>query len=202
MKAFKISVSVIVCLLLLAAMIYMNYGGFSTVRFQMIREGGETLVFRDIKGPYSITGDEISKINTDLENRFNIESLNEFGMYYDNPRMIAGNRLHSEAGCIIENTDTGKLMKAVVRLAIGKTSPRATRSRHSVHQVAGLSGSQMKRQSLTTRTLGSKAARARAAVDLAVPRSPRMSTPPMRGSTALSTRARRMRSWPTIAVNG
>ena len=111
MKAFKISVSVIVCLILLAAMIYMNYGGFSTVHFQMISEGGETLVFRDIKGPYSITGDEISKINYDLENRFNIESLDEFGMYYDNPRMIAGNRLHSEAGCIIENTDTGKLMK-------------------------------------------------------------------------------------------
>ena len=40
------------------------------------------------------------------------------------------------------------------------------------------------------------------AVDLAVPRSPRINTPPMRGSTAFSTRARFMRSCPTMAVNG
>src|SRR6185503_8089074 len=76
------------------------------------------------------------------------------------------------------------------------------RSLHSVHQVAGLSGSQPKRQSLTTDTLGSNAANARAAVDLAVPRSPRIKTPPMRVSTAFRMSARRMRSCPTIAVNG
>jgi len=43
---------------------------------------------------------------------------------------------------------------------------------------------------------------ARAAVDFAVPRSPRIKTPPIRGLTAFNTSARRMRSWPTIAVNG
>ncbi len=84
----------------------------------------------------------------------------------------------------------------------GSSSPLAALSRHSVHHVAGFSGSQPKWQSTTTFTLGSKAARARAAVDLAVPRSPRIRTPPMRGSTALRIRARRMRCCPTIAVNG
>ncbi len=78
----------------------------------------------------------------------------------------------------------------------------AKRSLHSVHQVPGLSGSQPKRQSSTTRTCGKRAAKARAAVDLAVPRSPRIRTPPMRVSTAFRISARRMRSWPTMAVNG
>jgi hypothetical protein len=42
----------------------------------------------------------------------------------------------------------------------------------------------------------------RAAVDFAVPRSPRIRTPPMRVSTAFKMSARRMRSCPTIAVKG
>jgi len=49
---------------------------------------------------------------------------------------------------------------------------------------------------------GSRAARARAAVDLAVPRSPRMSTPPIWGLMAFSIRARRIFSWPTMALKG
>ena len=76
-------------------------------------------------------------------------------------------------------------MKEVGRVVTGSDSPWLARSRHSVHQVAGLSGSQPKRQSLTTFTKGNKAARARAAVDLAVPRSPRINTPPMRGDVEL-----------------
>jgi hypothetical protein len=51
----------------------------------------------------------------------------------------------------------------------------------------------------TTSSSGSSAARARAAVDLAVPRSPRISTPPICGLMALRMSARFMRSWPTIA---
>src|SRR5215207_2551177 len=98
--------------------------------------------------------------------------------------------------------DTGRLTKEVVLTWEGILVVPSKRSLHSVHQVDGLSGSQPKRQSLTTLTLGSNAASARAAVDLAVPRSPRISTPPMRVSTAFKMSARLMRSCPTIAVNG
>src|SRR5215208_3455444 len=98
--------------------------------------------------------------------------------------------------------DTGRFTKDVVRTWAGICEVPSKRSLHSVHQVLGLSGSQPKRQSFTTFTLGSSAARAREAVDLAVPRSPRIKTPPIRVSTALRMSARRMRSCPTIAVNG
>ena len=63
-------------------------------------------------------------------------------------------------------------------------------------------GSQENGQSATTSISGSSAARARAAVDLAVPRSPRISTPPMPLLMAFRIRARFMRSWPTMAVKG
>ena len=51
-------------------------------------------------------------------------------------------------------------------------------------------------------TGGSSAARARTAVDLAVPFSPRTSTPPIAGETALSSSASRMSAMPSTALNG
>ena len=81
-------------------------------------------------------------------------------------------------------------------------SPRASRSRQLSHSVSMPLGSQEKGQSATTSISGSSAARARAAVDLAVPRSPRISTPPMLLLIAFRISARFMRSWPTMAVKG
>ena len=49
---------------------------------------------------------------------------------------------------------------------------------------------------------GNRFASARTAVDLAVPFSPSINTPPMDGLIALSNRANFISSWPTIAVNG
>src|SRR6266566_6821684 len=70
-------------------------------------------------------------------------------------------------------------------------------------QRASLSeGSQPKWQPSTTSCSGRSLARARTAVDLPVPFSPRMRTPPMVGTTALRIRASFMDSWPTIAVKG
>jgi hypothetical protein len=63
-------------------------------------------------------------------------------------------------------------------------------------------GSHANGQSATTWISGSSAASARAAVDLAVPRSPRISTPPMPLLMALRMRARFILSWPTMAVKG
>src|SRR5207248_558029 len=76
------------------------------------------------------------------------------------------------------------------------------RSWHSSHQVAGRVGSQPNRQLATVGSSGSSAARARAAVDLAVPFSPRTNTPPILGLTAFKRRPSFIRSWPTNAVNG
>ena len=67
---------------------------------------------------------------------------------------------------------------------------------------SGAAGSQENRQPATTSTGGSTAVSARTAVDLAVPFSPRTSTPPIAGETALSMSASRMSSIATMALNG
>src|SRR4029077_14045403 len=57
-------------------------------------------------------------------------------------------------------------------------------------------------QPSTTSCSGSSRASARTAVDLPVPFSPRIRTPPMVGTTAFRIRASFIESWPTIAVKG
>ena len=106
MKAFKIVSGVIVSLVILAAMMYINYGGLSTISFQIKKEGGETLVYQDMKGPYKNTGKAINKISNDLERQFQIETDKEFGLFFDDPRKVKKSNLRSEVGCILQNKDT------------------------------------------------------------------------------------------------
>ncbi len=75
-------------------------------------------------------------------------------------------------------------------MVVGSVSPRASRSRHRSHSASMLPGSQPNGQSATTSISGSSAARARAAVDFAVPRSPRISTPPICEEMAFRMSAR------------
>src|SRR5262247_3249552 len=67
---------------------------------------------------------------------------------------------------------------------------------------SGSAGSQENRHPATTATSGRIAASARTMVDFAVPFSPRASTPPIAGDTALSTSPSRSSSMPTTALKG
>src|SRR5438270_1289438 len=89
-----------------------------------------------------------------------------------------------------------------IRRVVTGRGPLSARSRQSRQKVSGSSGRQPKWQPSTTCWSGSSRASARTAVDLAVPFSPRISTPPIAGLMALRTRASFMRSCPTIAVKG
>ena len=72
----------------------------------------------------------------------------------------------------------------------------------SGHPGSGSAGSQLNRQPATTGTSGSTWARARTMVVLAVPFSPRTSTPPISGATVVRISAVARSSDPTIAENG
>jgi effector-binding domain-containing protein len=106
MKALKIILYVIVSLVIITAMIYANYKGFSNVSVQIKEEGGEHLVYREVKGPYSETRVVLSKIMYDLKSQFKIEPNKSFGIYFDDPQKVDKNKLRSEVGCILENVDT------------------------------------------------------------------------------------------------
>jgi len=110
MKAVKISLYVLVSLIVITVMIYANYNGFSHVRFQIKKEGGETLLYREVTGPYNQTGDALIKIKYDLKEQFKIESNRDFGIYLDDPRKVEKTILRSEVGCILENQDTSRIL--------------------------------------------------------------------------------------------
>ena len=88
------------------------------------------------------------------------------------------------------------------RRAWRRTAWGALRLAQKSQPSKGASGGQLKGQPALTSSAGSSAARERAAVDLAVPFSPRISTPPIAGLTALSARASFILSCPTMAVKG
>lgn len=120
MKTFKIILYVLVSLAIIIIMIYANYSGFSNVSFQVREAGGETLLYRELSGPYNQTGNAISKIKYDLKTNFNIEPTKDFGIYFDNPREVEKSKLRSEAGCILEHSDTSRVfwLKAKFKIRV------------------------------------------------------------------------------------
>lgn len=87
-------------------------------------------------------------------------------------------------------------------IRVGRSSAAALSCGPSGQPGSGAAGAQAKRQPLTTSTCGISADSARTAVLLAVPFSPRTSTPPTAGLTAFSSSASRRSSMPTTAVKG
>jgi len=109
MKVIKVVLYVIASLVIISTMMYANYNGFSKVSFQIKKEGGEKLLYREVSGPYSQTGVELNKIKFDLNKEFKIETVRDFGMYLDDPRKVDKDKLRSEVGCILENADTAQI---------------------------------------------------------------------------------------------
>ncbi|MEI6554340.1 MAG: GyrI-like domain-containing protein [Paludibacter sp.] len=107
MKTVKIIVGVIVAITVLLVLAIANYGGFTKVNIQVKEEGGEKLIYEKVLGSYSKTGPIAQKLQYQLEKE-NIMTFKGFGIYYDNPRFVKKDSLHSDVGCILENADTSK----------------------------------------------------------------------------------------------
>ena len=96
----------------------------------------------------------------------------------------------------------GSSTTRIRRLWCGRVPAAISLARQSSHSASRSAGSHPKWQPSTTSCSGSSLASARTAVDLPVPFSPRMSTPPIVGTIAFRIRASFIDSWPTIAVKG
>ncbi len=109
MKIVRIIIGVIVFSTLVLVFIIANYGGFKKITVNTRLEGGEKIVFKKMKGSYDKTA-EFSRI-LELElNKVNIKSNQSIGIYYDNPRFVKKDSLHSDIGWIIQHSDTNKLI--------------------------------------------------------------------------------------------
>ena len=125
MKMIKIVSISIIAFIAIIVIIYAYLGGFKKINFQHLDQGGETLVYEEITGDYQQSAAVMDKIYYSLLNDFNIETYKGFGLYFDNPQKVEKDKLHSEAGCILEKADTNKISLLKDKFEI-KTLPNST----------------------------------------------------------------------------
>lgn len=106
MKALSIT---IIGLILLALLFVAYYGGFKTITFKTSMEGGEILVYEDLTGDYSKSGEVMDRVYNSLSTNEKIKSTKGFGIYYDDPKKVEKSKLKSEVGCIVEGIDSLKM---------------------------------------------------------------------------------------------
>lgn len=109
MKTLKIISGTLGSLVLIIVIIFAYYGGFSRIKIQIKEKGGETLIYKELKGDYAQAGNVIDKMTKALRSNEKIQTYQSFGIYYDNPRFTNEENLRSDAGCILEKKDTFKL---------------------------------------------------------------------------------------------
>jgi len=119
MKALSIT---IIGLIILALLFVTYYGGFKTITFKTSVEGGEILVYEDLTGDYSKSGEVMDRVYNSLLTNENIKSTKGFGIYYDDPKKVEKNKLKSEVGCIVEGIDSLKMADLKKKYKI-KTCP-------------------------------------------------------------------------------
>lgn len=107
----KILIAVILLLIIALLAGYAWLGGFNKVVVHKALQGGETVVYQSLTGDYKQSGSAMDSIYYSLKNDYQIETFKGFGIFYDNPQKVEKSKLRSEAGCIIEHTDTGRLPK-------------------------------------------------------------------------------------------
>ena len=121
----KITLIIIGIILALIAIVFIYYGGSNKVNCRVEKQGGETLVYKEMTGDYAKSAKLMDELYYSLINDYGIETFKGFGLYYDNPKDVEKSILRSEIGCIIEEKDSSKVPKIKEYLKV-KTFPKKT----------------------------------------------------------------------------
>jgi len=99
---------VIFLVLVVALLAFLAYlGVFSTPKVTEQQVGPYTLVYEDYIGPYSNTGQVLSKVYNALK-KDGIVTLKGFGIYLNDPKTTTPDKLRSQIGCVLEENDLGR----------------------------------------------------------------------------------------------
>ena len=120
----KVVLIILAVLAVLFVFIYAYYGGFKKISFRIEIQGGEFVVYENVTGDYSQTGKVSDRIYYALLNDEKIETTKGIGIYYDNPKTVAKDKLRSEIGCIVENLDSVTLAGLTEKYQV-KTLPQS-----------------------------------------------------------------------------
>lgn len=109
MKSIK---KILIALLVVAAILfgfYAYFGGFNKLNFKVEKAGGETIVYKQLEGDYSKSGEIMKSLSDELQNDYGLKITQNIGIYYDDPELVEKDKLHSDIGCIININDQNKL---------------------------------------------------------------------------------------------
>jgi hypothetical protein len=97
-------------LLIIIVVVFLAYlGYFSSVKVEEKQEGGYTVVGVNVTGPYSKAGKYISNVDSKLKEA-GINSIKDFGIYYDDPKNTPAEKCRSLVGVIIDKRDLEKVL--------------------------------------------------------------------------------------------
>jgi preprotein translocase subunit SecF len=124
MKIMKTVLIILAILVVLIIAVYAYYGGFSKISFRIENQGGETIVYENLTGDYMQSAKVGNSIYYTLLNDEKIATTKGIGIYYDDPKKVAKEKLRSEHGCIIENVDSTTLARLAEKYQV-KTLPQS-----------------------------------------------------------------------------
>lgn len=104
----KILIALLVVTVILFAF-YAYFGGFNKLNFKIEKAGGETVVYKQMVGDYSKSGEMMKSITEELSKDYGITTTQNFGIYYSDPEKTDKNNLRSDIGCIVNTSDQNKM---------------------------------------------------------------------------------------------
>ncbi|MBN2160107.1 MAG: GyrI-like domain-containing protein [Spirochaetes bacterium] len=104
--------------------IFLIYSGlFTPVVIEEKAMGPFNLAYEEHRGDYGKTGDILERVRGSLEKEHSIKSARGFGIFYDDPKKVPVEKLRSEVGYIVEETDAARLKSGGTALKF-RTYPR------------------------------------------------------------------------------
>ena len=120
----KIVLIILAVLVVSLIAVYAYYGGFKKISFSIEKQGGEFIVYENLVGDYSQSPKVSDRVYYALLNDEKIETTKGIGIYYDNPKNVAKDKLRSEIGCIVENADSTTMARLSEKYLV-KTLPQS-----------------------------------------------------------------------------
>jgi hypothetical protein len=124
MKIMQIALIILAILVVLLIAVYAYYGGFGKISFRIENQGGEIMVYENLTGDYMQSAKVGNKIYHSLLNEEKVATTKGIGIYYDDPKKVAKEKLRSEHGCIVENADSATLSRLREKYQV-KTLPQS-----------------------------------------------------------------------------
>ncbi len=108
MKTLKIILLIIVLVISSLTLFTWYLGLFTSIEVQEKVAGGYIVVGKDFIGEYSKAGKFMLGVNKELQFA-GIKSTKGFGIYYDNPKVVAPDKCRSFVGDVLEKKDYDKV---------------------------------------------------------------------------------------------